>query len=129
MDTPNVPPLPPKKKGLGPIAWLGIGCGGLILLIVIGFVIIGIFFGPAMKKFAQEAQTNPTRAMATMMVSMGRGEFEMVAEDDANKRYTVKQKSTGQLTTVYWDAKYNKPATVSGDFSAIPKDTNAPGTP
>jgi hypothetical protein len=85
-----------------------------------------------MKDFAAEAQTNPTKATANAMVNMTGGQFEIVKADDANKRYTVRQKSTGQLTTIYWDAKQNKPVTVVGDFSAIPADANpapAPATP
>ncbi|HSI13542.1 MAG TPA: hypothetical protein VK961_15970 [Chthoniobacter sp.] len=127
MDTP-----PPPKKGLGPLAWLGIGCGALIVIIIVVLVVFGMVAGPKLKKFAEEAQKNPTRATATTMVSMTGGQFEMVKEDDVNKRYTVRQKSNGQLTTIYWDAKQNKPMTVTGDFSAIPADANsssAPATP
>ena len=127
MDTP-----PPPKKGLGPLAWLGIGCGALIVIIIVVLVVFGMVAGPKLKKFAEEAQKNPTRATATTMVSMTGGQFEMVKEDDVNKRYTVRQKATGQLTTIYWDAKQGKPMTVPGDFSAIPADansSNAPATP
>lgn len=133
MDT---PPISPQKKGLGVFAWLGIGCGALIVILiivgVIAFVVLGPKvkeLGPKFKEFAEEAQKNPTRATATAMVSMSAGQFEIVAEDDVNKRYTVRQKGNGQLTTIYWDAKQGKPLTVMGDFSAIPKDANPPATP
>lgn len=49
----------------------------------------------------------------------------MVAEDDANKRYTVKHKQNGKLTTIYWSSRKNEPVVIEGDFSAIPAD-NAP---
>jgi hypothetical protein len=118
MDT---PPLPPKK-GLGALAWTGIGCGGLLLLLVILAVVAGIWMKPMITKFAAEAQTNPTRAAANMVVSMSAGQFEMVAEDDVNKRYTLRQKTKGDLMTIYWDAKQKKAITIKGDFSAIPAD-------
>lgn len=134
MDTP-----PPQKKGLGPLAWLGIGCGALIVIVIVVIAAVAIFAGPKLQKmggqlkeFAEEAQKNPTRATANAMVNMSGGQFEMVKEDDVNKRYTVKQKSNGQLTTIYWDEKQKKPLTVTGDFSAIPADANpspAPATP
>ncbi len=119
----------PQKKGIGALGWLGIGCGALILIIIV--VVVGglIIAGPKVKQFVEEAQKNPTRATATAMVSMSGGQFEMVKEDDVNKRYTVRQKSNGQLTTIYWDAKQNKPVTVTGDFSAIPADAGSPTTP
>jgi hypothetical protein len=118
MDTP--PPL--EKKGLGPLGWLGIGCGGLVLLAVAVFA-FGVFkYGGQFKEFADESQKNPTRAAATLMVKMSAGQAELVAEDDVSKRYTVRQKSNGMLTTIYWSAKKNAPEVVQGDFSAIPAE-------
>ena len=117
------PPIP-QKKGLGPLAWLGIGCGGLIVLVVIGLIVGGVALGPKLKKMGEEFQQNPTRAMASVMVTSG--QFEMVAEDDANKRYTVKQKKTGQLMTIYWSERKKSPDTIPGDFSAIPPEPAAP---
>lgn len=120
MDS-NVPPA--QKKGLGPLAWVGIGCGGLLVLGIIAFAVFAIVLAPKMKKFAEEAQNNPTRAAAGLMVSVSAGQMEMVAEDDANKRYTVKQKQNGKLTTIYWSSKKNEPVVIEGDFSAIPADS------
>lgn len=108
----NTTPTPPKK-GLGPLAWLGIGCGGIIVL---GIVAVVIFVTMKARKFAE----NPTRATATTMVTVSVGLIEMVKEDDANKRYTVRAKENGKLTTIYWDEKKQAPAVVEGDFSAIP---------
>jgi hypothetical protein len=124
MDTP-----PPQKKGLGPLAWLGIGCGALIVIVIIVVVIAGMFMAPKMKKFGEDFQKNPTKATATTMVSVSMGALELVAEDDANKRYTVKEKNSGKLTTIYWDEKKQAPATIPGDFSAIPADASTPALP
>jgi hypothetical protein len=131
----NSPP-PLQKKGLGPLAWIGIGCGGLVVLAIIGFIVVGWLYGPRIRQlkgtvtqFAQDAQKNPTRATATMMVSMSAGQIEMVAEDDANKRYTVKEKQSGKLTTIYWNEKKKAPEVIPGDFSAIPADAGTPSTP
>ena len=115
---------PSQKKGLGPLAWLGIGCGGLVVLVVIGFIVVTMMFGGRAKQFLEDAQKNPTRATASMMVKTG--QFEMVAEDDDAKRYTVKQKSNGELTTIYWSERKKGPETVKGDFSAIPPEPAAP---
>ena len=122
MDTPT----PPPKKGLGVLAWLGIGCGGVLVLLAILAVVGGIWMKPYLTKFAADAQTNPTKAAASLMISVSGGQFEMAAEDDINKRYTVRQKSTGGLTTIYWDARLKKPITIKGDFSAIPTDAQPP---
>ncbi len=117
------PSAPAPKKGLSTGAKIGIGCGGLVLLVIIGMIVVGVMLAPKAKQFAEEAQKNPTRATATMMVSAGMGNMELVAEDDVNKRYTVKEKKSGTLTTIYWSAKKNAPGVVPGDFSAIPAET------
>ncbi len=118
----QVPPSAPKK-GLGTGAKIGIGCGAVVLLAIIAFVIATVMFGGKMKEFAEEAQKNPVRATATMMVKVSAGNMEMVAEDDANKRYTIKETKTGKLTTIYWSEKKNAPEVIEGDFSAIPAES------
>lgn len=128
----STPPLPPahsstQKKGLGTGAKIGIGCAAIIGLLVIGLVVVSVMFGGKVKEFAEEAQKNPTRATASMMVSTGM--MEMVAEDDANKRYTVKEKKSGELTTIYWSEKKQAPEVIPGDFSAIPPETEPAGEP
>ena len=113
----------PQKKGLGALAWLGIGCGGLVVLGVIGLVVFTMMFGGKIKQIAGDMQKNPTRATATLMVNASVGQIEMVAEDDEHLRYTVKEKQSGKLTTIYWNEKTKTPVAIPGDFSAIPGDT------
>ncbi len=120
----ETPPLTPQKKGLGALAWIGIGCGGIVVLGIIGVVIFTMMFGGKLKQFAEDAQKNPTRATASVMVTTG--QFEMVAEDDANKRYTVREKRGGGLTTIYWSEKDHAPKTIPGDFTAIPAEAGTP---
>jgi hypothetical protein len=119
---------------MGPLAWVGIGCGGIVALGIVGIVLFYVFFAGKLKTWGEDAAKNPTRAAASLVVSMGLG--EMVAEDDVQKRYTVKEKASGKLTTFYWSKKANAPADVNGDFSAIPADdlgtppgSGAPPTP
>ncbi|MES2572627.1 MAG: hypothetical protein V4710_21570 [Verrucomicrobiota bacterium] len=122
----ETPPLPSQKKGLGPLAWIGIGCGGIVVVGIIALVIASFVFGPKLKKFVEDAQKDPTRTLATSMVSMSGGQFEMAQADEANKRYTVREKQTGKLTTIYWNEKTKSADTVEGDFSAIPADSGTP---
>lgn len=119
MDTPP----PNQKQGLGPLAWIGIGCGSIVALAIVGFLVVTLMFGDKIKQFAEDAQKNPTRAAASMMVTASAGQMEMVAEDDANRRYTVKDKNSGAMTTIYWSEKKNAPDVIPGDFSAIPAES------
>jgi hypothetical protein len=112
------PPIPPKK-GLGTGAKVGIGCGAVVLLLLIAAIVAGVLFGGKLKNFAEQAQKDPARASAEMMISMSGGKFQMAAEDPVAKRYTVKD-SKGNLTTIYWDEAKKAPVTIQGDFSAIP---------
>jgi hypothetical protein len=124
MDNPPTQHTPPgtvaAKKGLGTGAKIGLGCGALVLLVIIGIVVVGVIFGGKLKEFVEEAQENPTRATAAMMVSASRGSLEMVAEDDEGKRYTLRDTKSGKFTTVYWDAAKNAPEVIEGEFSDIP---------
>ena len=116
---------PPQKKGLGPLAWIGIGCGGIIVIAVIGVIVFSLIFGGKIKQFAEDAQKNPTFAAANMMVTVSAGQIEFVEKDDENKRYTVREKANGKLTTIYWNPKTNLPEVITGDFTAIPAATPA----
>jgi hypothetical protein len=134
MDQP--PPFPnsaSQKKGLGPLAWIGIGCGSIVVLGIIAVIIAGAILGPKIKQMGSEFAENPTRASVNLAVKVSGGELELVAEDDVNKRYTIRDKQ-GNLTTFYWDEKTKSPQNVKGDFSAIPAaraepDAEAPPAP
>lgn len=117
MDT---NPIPPQKKGLSTVAKFGIGCGGFALLIVIGMIVAGFLLGGKLMQFGEEMQKNPARTTANLLVKASLGTMEMVAEDDAKQRYTLKNTNTGELTTIYWNEDTKSPETITGDFSAIP---------
>ena len=111
---------------MGALAWIGIGCGGIVALLIVGFLVVTFMFGGKIKQFAEDAQKDPVRTMATTAVSLSSGQIEMVAQDEAGKRYTIKDKRTGKLTTMYWDEKKQAPEVIEGDFSAIPLPIPAP---
>ena len=87
-----------KKKGLGPLAWVGIGCG---LLIVIAFVVMsaGLWFGGKMvKNVVEDLEENPAKTIAKGIV-MANPELEMVETDDDEGTITVRFKETGEVAT------------------------------
>jgi hypothetical protein len=119
---------PTTKKGLGTGAKVGIGCGVIVILAIIGLIIGGMILGPKATKFLEDAQKNPTRLTANAMVAVSGGKMKMIAEDDVKQRYTVKDETSGVLMTFYWDEQAKTPKTVTGDFSAIPGAEVAPNT-
>lgn len=96
------PPVPPKKKGLPALAWVGIGCGTIVLLVIIGLVALGSFavhkakqagFDPALWK------KNPTAAAAKIVTTMN-PDVEVVSTDNDSQTITLRNKKTGKTITV-----------------------------
>ena len=92
---PGAPTQPPVKKGLGPLGWVLIGCGGIIL---IGFLVLGALGWFAKKKIDQFAE-NPTFNAAKLVVQMN-PELELVSADEKTGTLTIKNKKTGEVTTL-----------------------------
>ncbi|HEY7216684.1 MAG TPA: hypothetical protein VIC28_18830 [Thermoanaerobaculia bacterium] len=92
---PGAPAQPPAKKGLGPLGWVLIGCGGII---VIGFLALGGVTWFAKKKIDQFAE-NPTFNAAKLVVKMN-PELELVSADEKNSTLTIKNKKTGEVVTI-----------------------------
>jgi hypothetical protein len=96
---PGVPPPPPTspatKKGLPPLAWVGIGCGVLLVLCLIGFGIVGYF----VKKKVAEFGDNPEMAAAELIVAAN-PDVEKVSSDPEAKTITVRDKKTGDVMTL-----------------------------
>lgn len=87
-----------EKKGLPVIAWVGIGCGSLVLLAIIGMVAIG-----AMSyRFAKRVMDNPAKASAEFALQANK-DLEKVSENDASGEMTFRVKSTGEEITLKYD--------------------------
>ena len=125
-----VPPPPGSpqapKKGLSPLAWVGIGCAVLFvvgLLVLGGVVGVGGYFA---KKVIDKAQKNPTLTAAELMVRAN-PDLELVSSDEKNNTLTIKDKKTGEVTTISADAASGGKFTVKTDkgtatFDASGKD-------
>jgi hypothetical protein len=84
------------KKGLSPLAWIGIGCGGL-LLIGIAIVSVGGYF--AAKTASDFLGDNPAAAAAEALVRIN-PELELVESDREAGTITIREKATGKEVTV-----------------------------
>jgi hypothetical protein len=97
VSSPVPPPPgspPPPKKGLSPLAWVGIGCGVIIVLCIIVFAAAGFF----LKKKADEISKNPTMAAAKIAVQLN-PDLELVSADEAHNTLTIKDKKSGEVVT------------------------------
>ena len=122
-----VPPPPGSpqapKKGLSPLAWVGIGCAVLFvlgLLVVGGVVGVGGYFA---KKAADKFQKNPTMAAAEMVVRLN-PDLELVSSDEKTNTLTIKDKKTGEVTTLSADDAKNGKFTIKTDKGTATFDAN-----
>jgi len=101
MSEPQIPPAPGKKKGLGPVAWILIGCCGLLLIVALGMGACTFIFAKKVGDFTEDFSDNPARAAAEMVVKFN-PDLELVDTDEASETITVLQKSTGEEMTFDW---------------------------
>jgi len=90
------------KKGLPVLAWIAIGCGGILVLSGIGFAFVGWLAMSKMKDVASDFEDNPTRAAAELVVRMN-PDLEMVESDDDAGTITVREKSSGKVVTMNYE--------------------------
>jgi hypothetical protein len=107
MTEPTVPPpatpppaaSPAKKKGLSPLAWVGIGCGALVLIAIIVFAAGVMFVGKKARDLAGDFESNPAMAAAKLAVQLN-PELEVVESDEEAGTLTVRNKKTGEVLTL-----------------------------
>jgi hypothetical protein len=80
------------------IAWVGIGCGGLLLLAIVAGVFVIYIAKSKLEKFA----TNPEKAAAELMVSWN-PDMEMVSQDEEKGTMTIRTKDGEEMTLSYND--------------------------
>lgn len=91
-----------KKKGLSTIAWVAIGCGGLLLVFVVAVgLILGWGFFKA-KEIASEFGDNPARAAAETIVRLN-PELELVETDEEAGTITIRNERTGEQATLNFE--------------------------
>jgi hypothetical protein len=110
-------PQAPEKKGLGTLAWLGIGCGVLVVLIVVALSLGGLFLAKKAKDVVGDLdfEGNPGLAAARMVVRLS-PELEEVAVDEEAGTITIRNAKTGEEATFdFEDVKEGRIAWKVGD--------------
>ena len=99
---------PVQKKGMSPLAWIAIGCGGII---VIGLVVVfagGMWLFKKGKDFAEEMDKNPEVAMSKVF-ALANPEIDYVGNDETDRTVTFRNNKTGEeFTFDYRDIKEGK---------------------
>ncbi len=118
----GIPPQPPPRKGLSPLAWVGIGCAVIVVMGTIVMVGAGIFAAHKLQRFAK----NPGLEGAKLVVSMN-PDLETKSIDEGRQTMTVYNKKTGETVTMGFDDLKKGRFKMSSDKGTASVDLNTDG--
>lgn len=116
------------RKGLHPLAWVAIGCAGLLVVGGIVAALVGMFLLGKAKQFAEEAERDPVLATAKL-IAAANPEIELAGQDQAKQTITFRNVKTGEeFTFDYKDIQEGKVRFSSAEEGAsIDIDTSEAG--
>ncbi len=90
-----------KKQGLPTLAWVAIGCGVIVVIMVLVLTVGGLFMAKKIKDVAGDLdfEDDPAMSAARLIVRMN-PELEEVAVDEEAGTITVRHTGTGETVTV-----------------------------
>jgi hypothetical protein len=89
-----------EKKGMSPLAWILVGCGGLVLIGGIAFGIFLFWAGKKVKTLAEEAEKDPGLLLAKT-IGATNPEIEFVGRE--GEMYTFRNEKTGEEISISLD--------------------------
>ncbi len=114
----------PAKKGLPTWAWVGIGCGALIVLVMIVMTVGGLLVANKVKGVAADFEDNPAMATARLIVKLN-PELEEVSTDEEEGTITVRNTKTGEIVTVnFADIEEGKFSFTTGEGGEVTVDAS-----
>lgn len=117
--TQQIPQENAPKKGLSGWAWAGIGCGSVLLIGVVIFVLLIGMCKRAVTEFSNDMNANPERKSAEMIIGF-HPDYSVVSSNDETKQMTIKEDKTGkEMTFSYQDIADGKFAVTTSDGSAV----------
>jgi len=115
------------NKGLSPLAWVGIGCGGLLVVGLVALVVVGMLVGKKVKDAVADADGNPERFAAEMIVKMN-PDLEMIESGKEEGKRKIRVKKSGEEISVsYQDIKEGKLSIETADGGSVKFDAKAKG--
>ena len=96
------------RKGLSPVAWIAIGCAGILVLAGIATFVGGVFIFKKAKNVVQEMEDNPVLATARLIAATN-PDVELVAADEEAQTVIFLNSKTGEeFTFNYKDIEEGK---------------------
>jgi hypothetical protein len=121
IPPPFPPPVQPQKKGLPPLAWAGIGCGGLAIIAGVLCVIGLIKAGKSIAESVSKAVNEHPAKEAVATVFKDSPSFEKTAENPDVGTFTLRVKAGGEeVPTTYDDWLHGKVMIKDASGAAVP---------
>jgi hypothetical protein len=114
------------RKGLHPLAWVGIGCGVVLVIVIAVMMVGGFFLARTVKNVAEDFEDNPGLAAARFIVKAS-PELEEVEVDEDAGTMTVRNTKTGELITVNFDDIKNGRFSWTADGQEVKVDVSDAG--
>ena len=96
------------RKGLSPVAWIAIGCAGILVLVGAATFVGGIFIFKKAKNVVEEMESNPVLATAKLIAATN-PDVELVAADEETQTVIFLNSKTGEeFTFNYQDIEEGK---------------------
>ena len=94
-----------QKKGLPALAWVGIGCGVILLIVIIVLVVGSMFLAHKVKEagFDPDLWEKQPALAASKLISTFNPDLEVVEVDEDEGTITIRNKETGEVVTVDLD--------------------------
>ena len=92
------PPPVPKKQGLSPWAWLGIGCAGILVVGGVVAVLVGMFVFGKVREVARDMEEDPVATMSRM-IAAAHPEVELVEADKDARTVTFRNTTSDEVFT------------------------------
>jgi hypothetical protein len=107
-----------KRKGLHPLVWVGIGCGGIVVMAAIVMMVLGLFVLKKGKDALEDLEKDPSKVAE--WVVRANPDLELVKRDPEAGTITVRNVKTGEEVTVDWqDVKEGRITFSSGDQEVV----------
>ena len=90
------------KTGLPVWAWIGIGCGAIVVFVMIAMTVGGFLLANKAKDMVADFEDDPAMATAKMIVKLN-PELEEVSSDPEAGTMTVRNTKSGEEITVNFD--------------------------
>lgn len=101
----------PQKKGLSPLAWVGIGCGVVVLIVIVVLVAGSLFVVHKAKQagFDPALWAKHPAVAAAKVITAANPDLEVVKVDEDAGTITIRNKKSGEVVTVNLeDVKHGK---------------------